>query len=100
MAASIEIVDGPSKYGLIESLTEGDSRSRHEVYFKILAKVHDEIVEDTISGWVNTLGREDGSSFLWNVNLYLREAPGFIAKHGGCIKFQYDARKRKGMVQL
>jgi len=107
MATNIEIIEGPSKYGLTDSLVEGDSSHRQELSFTILVKLKDDLSDDgskvvqhTIKGFINELCREDGSSNNWRVKMLVTEAPDYVAKKNEIISFFYESHRRKGCFQL
>ncbi len=98
MAHRFEITNGPSKWDLMLSLLDGDSKNRREVVFV----VHEGIGHtEGMHVRIDTLEREDGSGESWNfkgrIPYILRD---FIASTEKKIEGHFSTRTRKGHLRL
>jgi hypothetical protein len=96
MAQQFQIIEGPNKFDLMQSLFSGDSGHRIEVAFTI-----EGTGPATHPVWdncrINTIERKDGTGESWSFKAYAQTVHRGQFNH---VEGTYDTKTRKGEVSI
>ena len=98
MATTFEVMSGPSKFDLMVSLFDGNSRTQKWADFQV--KIENSETKFPILVHLRMIGvtREDGSGESWNISFFFKGTHDARAEHGG--HGHYSTRTRKGFLKI